>query len=73
MISCTTMRSAVILSAALFLAGVLLLLFAETTGLAIGVTQAALALVLAAAAVLAIVALLAMLPGSSRRLGGCQH
>ncbi len=73
MISCTIMRSAVVLSAALLAAGVLLLVVAETTSLVLGITHAALALVLAAALVLAYALVIALLPGSARRLAECQH
>jgi hypothetical protein len=73
MITCTTMRSAVLLSFGLLVSGMLFLLVAETTGLAVPVAHAALVLALGAALTLAIAFLIAVWPGSEARLRECQH
>lgn len=73
MISCATMRAAVVLSASLFVAGALLLLLAETAGIMILTAHAALFLVLAAVATLAVAFAIAVLPGNASRLGRCLH
>jgi hypothetical protein len=67
------MRSAVILSFVLLVSGILLLLVAETSGVAVPVAHASLALALGAALTLAIAFLIALWPGSEARLRGCQH
>lgn len=71
--TCTTMRSAVILSFGLLVSGILLLLVAETTGLGVPTAHAALFLTLGAALTLSIGALIALWPGSEGRLRECQH
>jgi hypothetical protein len=73
MLNCSTMRVAVILSAALLALGVGLGIIAAFTPLVIPSTQLALILVLAGAAVLSVVFVDALLPGAGRRLDGCQH
>jgi hypothetical protein len=72
-LSCTTMRSAVILSFGLLAAGILMLLVAETTGLAVPVAHTALVLALGGALTLAVAFLIAIWPGSEARLRECQH
>jgi len=71
--TCTTMRSAVMLSAGLFLAGSLMLAFAEFTGWAVPASQLALLLVLGAAVTLVVAVLIALWPGNARRLSECLH
>jgi hypothetical protein len=73
MISCAMIRSTVILSAGLFLSGLLLLLVAETTGLAVPTAHIALLAVLGGALTLAAASILAILPNSGRNLHNCQH
>ncbi len=73
MISCTSMRAAVVLSAALFLSGTLLLLVAEVTSTGVPTAHTALLLVLAGAAVLAVALLVALFPGNADRLSNCRH
>lgn len=73
MITCTTMRSAVILSFGLLATGILMLLVAETTGLAVPIAHAALVLALGAALTLAVAFLIAIWPGNEARLRECQH
>ncbi len=73
MTTCNTMRSTVLLSIGLLVAGILLLLFAEATGLAIPATYAALWLVLGAAGTLAAAFLIALWPGNQARLDECRH
>lgn len=71
--SCTTMRSAVILSFSFLVMGSLLLLIAELTGRAVPTAHAALVLTLGAALTLALAFLMAIWPGGKARLTGCQH
>jgi hypothetical protein len=73
MLSCSSMRVAVILSATLLILGVLLGLVALTTPLVVPASQFSLLLVLAGAVVLTATFLAALLPGVSRRLDECQH
>lgn len=73
MITCTTMRSAVILSFSLLVSGILLLLVAETTELAVPLAHVSLALALGAALTLAVAFLIGLWPGSEARLRECQH
>lgn len=73
MITCTTMRSAVTLSFGLLATGILMLLVAETTGLAVPIAHTALVLALGAALTLAVAFLIAIWPGSEARLRKCQH
>lgn len=73
MITCTTMRSAVILSFTLLASGILLFLVAEVGGLAVPAAHLALALALGAALTLAVAFLIAIWPGSEARLRECQH
>lgn len=72
-INCRTMRSAVILSALLLIAGVLLGIVAMTTPLSIPTSQLALVLVLSAALLLAVTFLVALIPGVSRHMDECRH
>jgi len=67
------MRSTVILSFGLLAAGILMLLLAETTVLAVPIAHAALVLALGAALTLAVAFLIAIWPGSEARLRECQH
>lgn len=71
--NCRTMRSAVILSAALLAAGVLLGVVAMVTPLSIPTSQLALVLVLSAALLLAVTFLVALIPSVSRRMDECRH
>ncbi len=71
--NCRTMRSAVIFSALLLAAGVLLGIIAMTTPLSIPTSQLALVLVLSAALLLAVTFLVALIPGVSRRMDECRH
>lgn len=71
--NCRTMRSAVILSAVLLAAGVLLGVAAMTTPLAIPTSQLALVLVLSAALLLTTTFLVALIPGVARRMDECRH
>lgn len=72
-ITCTTMRSAVILSFGLLISGGLSLLVAETTALAVPAAQLALVLALGSALTLALAFLIAIWPGNEARLRECQH
>jgi len=71
--TCTTMRSTVLLSLGLLVAGVLLLLLERTTGFGVGAAYAALWLVLGGAGTLAAAFLIAVWPGNQARLDGCRH
>jgi hypothetical protein len=71
--SCSTMRSAVILSFTLLSGALVLLLSAELTGLAVPLAHGALLLALAAPLTLAAAFVIAILPGAEARLLGCQH
>lgn len=73
MISCTTMRAAVVLSATLFISGTLMLIFAETTGLMIPTAHTALLLVLGGASILVLAFIIAVFPGNAERLTNCLH
>lgn len=73
MITCSTMRSAVILSFGLLISGGLSLLVAETTALAVPAAQAALVLALGSALTLAVAFLIVVWPGNEARLRECQH
>jgi hypothetical protein len=73
MFNCRTMRAAVILSALLLTAGLLLGLIAVAAPLTMTFTQLALMLVLAGATVLSAAFIDALLPGAAQRLDGCQH
>jgi hypothetical protein len=73
MLNCSSMRAAVILSAALLTLGVLLGIVGMTTPFTVAVTQFSLLLVLAGAAVLIVTFLVALLPGVARRLDECRH
>jgi predicted branched-subunit amino acid permease len=73
MLNCSSMRAAVILSAALLTLGVLLGVIGMTTPFTLPVTQLSLLLVLAGAAVFVVTFLVALLPGVARRLDECQH
>ncbi|QVL48590.1 MAG: hypothetical protein KFB96_23920 [Thiocapsa sp.] len=73
MISCTTLRSTVLLSAGLLLSGVLLLLLAETAGLPVPTAHLALLAVLGGAVTLAFSFALAVLPWSRHYFDNCEH
>ncbi len=73
MTACHSLRTAVALSAALSLAGVLTLLFAEAGGAGMSLSYAALLLVLAGAGVLGFAFLLSLWPGNARRLSACRN
>jgi hypothetical protein len=73
MFNCHSMRVAVIVSALLLAAGLVLGLFAVAVPLTMPYTQLSLTLVPAGAAVLSAVFVDALLPGADRRLEGCRH
>lgn len=73
MLTCSSMRVAVILSAILLGTGVVLGVVAMSTPFAIPTSQLALLLVLAGALVLAVVFVDALLPNAGQRLDGCRH
>jgi phosphate/sulfate permease len=73
MISCTTLRSTVVLSAGLFLSGILLLLIAETTGLPVPTAHLALFAVLGGALALALTFIVAVMPGIRHHFDNCEH
>jgi hypothetical protein len=73
MLNCSSMRAAVILSAALLTLGVLLGIVGMTTPFTVAVTQLSLLLVLGGAAVLILTFLVALMPGVARRLDECRH
>ena len=73
MLTCKRMRNAVILSALLLAAGILLETLAHTVLLAVPTSHLALLLVLFAAAVLAMTFLASLLPSNAKRLRECQH
>jgi len=66
------MRSTVLLSLGLLVAGALLLL-ERTTGFGVGAAYAALWLVLGGAGTLAAAVVIAVWPGNQARLDGCRH
>lgn len=66
MLSCTAMRTLVVVSAGLLVSATLLLLFVEATGWLPGVASLALPLVLSAPVLLGAALLIAVLPGHSR-------
>ncbi|MBK1619159.1 hypothetical protein CKO42_12085 [Lamprobacter modestohalophilus] len=67
------MRAAVLLSALLLAAGVLLGVIAMMTPLTVPTSQLALVLVLSAALLLAVIFLVALIPGVSRHMDECRH
>ncbi|MEA1049938.1 hypothetical protein U5801_08965 [Lamprobacter modestohalophilus] len=71
--NCRTMRAAVLLSALLLAAGVLLGVIAMMTPFAVPTSQLALVLVLSAALLLAVIFLVALIPGVSRHMDECRH
>jgi len=73
MFTCTTMRTAVSVSLGLLISGLLLQFFAEKAVFAVPLSHLAMFAVLAAAALLAIVFILALIPSIARRMDGCQH
>ena len=73
MISCTALRSTVVLSATLLLGGILLLAIAETAGLPIPTAHLALFAVLGGAGTLAAALFFAILPGTRHRFDNCEH
>jgi len=73
MLNCSSMRAAVILSAALLTLGVLLGIVGMTTPFTVAVTQLSLLLVLGGAAVLILTFLVALMPGVARGLDECRH
>jgi predicted branched-subunit amino acid permease len=73
MLNCSSMRAAVILSAALLTVGVLLGIVGMTTPFTVAVIQLSLLLVLGGAAVLILTFLVALMPGVARRLDECRH
>jgi hypothetical protein len=70
---CRTMRAAVLLSAALLMAGVALGTVAMMTPLTIPTSQLALILVLAAALLFAVTFVVALIPAVARRMDECRH
>ena len=73
MTTCTTLRFAVLLSLGLLVGGFVLLGIIEATGFSAPTAHVALALALTAVAVLFVALLIAVWPGSNRRLSQCQH
>ena len=73
MTACHSLRTAVVLSAALSLTGVLTLLFAEAGGAGMSLSYTALLLVIAGAGVLGLAFLITLWPGNARRLTACRH
>lgn len=73
MLNCKRLRSAVILSALLLVAGLILETLAQVTGFAVPTTHLALFSVLAAAGVLGFVFLASLLPVNARRHRECQY
>lgn len=73
MLTCRRLRTAVLLSAIFFVAGLVLGVIAHLTALALPVSHLALLLVLSAVLVLALTFLASLLPGSARRLSECSH
>lgn len=73
MLTCRSLRAAVILSAALLFSGVLLGLIVLAQLLPAPVAQLSLLLVLGGAAVLGVTFLVSLIPGVAHRLEGCQH
>lgn len=73
MLSCSTMRVAVILSAILLGFGIALGVVAISTPFAVPTSQLSLLLVLTGAVVLAVVFVDALLPNASHRLDSCRH
>ena len=73
MISCTTLRSTVVLSAGLLLSGIILLLIAETAGLPVPTAHLALLAVLGGALTLALAFVVAIMPATRRHLDNCEH
>lgn len=73
MLSCSSMRVAVILSASLLGLGLVLGVVAVGTPFAVPTSQLALLSVLGAAILLAVAFLDAVLPNAAQRLHGCRH
>jgi ABC-type Na+ efflux pump permease subunit len=73
MLTCKRLRSAVIVSALLLVAGLVLETVAQVTGFAVPTSHLALFAVLGAAGVLGITFLASLLPVNARRLRECQH
>lgn len=66
LLSCTAMRTLVLVSAGLLASGTLLLVFIEATGWLLGIAPFALPLVLSGPILLGVALLIAFLPGHSR-------
>lgn len=73
MLTCKRMRTAVISSALLLFAGLVLEALAQFALSAVPTSHLALFLVLAAAALFAVTFLASLLPGTAERLRECQH
>jgi high-affinity nickel permease len=73
MLTCKRMRTAVLLSVLLLVAGLGLQTLTSTALVSAATSHLALALVLAAALVLAITFVAGLLPGASERLRECRH
>lgn len=73
MISCTALRSTVVLSAGLLVSGILLLLLAETTGLPVPTAHLALLAVFGGVLTLALAFVIAVMPGTRHALDNCEH
>ena len=73
MLNCKRMRTAVLSSALLLVAGLLLEVVAQVTTFAIPTTHLALVLVLSAVLILALTFLASLLPGTAQRLSECRH
>ena len=73
MLTCSSMRVAVILSAILLGFGIVLGVVAISTPFAVPTSQLSLLLVLTGAVVLVVVFVDALLPNARQRLDGCRH
>ncbi len=73
MISCTTLRSTVVLSAGLLLSGILLLGIAESAALPVPTAHLALLAVLGGVVTLGFAFSLAVLPWSRHYFDNCEH
>ncbi len=73
LLNCRTMRFAVTLSGLMLAAGLLLGTFARITGLSVPTSQLSLVLVLGAVFLLAVIFLVALIPGVVRQMDECRH
>jgi hypothetical protein len=73
MLTCKRLRNAVLLSAVLLVAGLLLEVIAQATRFAVPTSHLALLAVLSAVLVLGLTFLASLLPGTAERLRECRH